>query len=583
MDTLDAIRGRRSIRDFKDEPIPQEVLEEIVEAARWAPYGTRQDRRTLIVLTGEEKDEFIQFLAQRLEQLLPTMENGAPRHILAYAQSLMPILRDAAALVVVYAALSPEGPELSLTSAATAVQSLMLAAHARGIGSCYTTGAIYLADDIAEHLHMRGHQLVALVPLGYPEDGAQTRAEFPRVIWGLPQPGTDDQPPQPAGMRVTGMGRVPGDTEQTILLVDDSPGAAESISDILSDAGYKVVHCAEPGEAVSVFRQVQPDLTIIDAILPQVSGYEICRSIQEVADGPCPVIVTTTAYDEADELEALRAGADDVLTKPVQAHELLARVHALLRMRELYQHLDERAGELAEANDKLRELDQLKDDLTHMVIHDLRTPLTNVITGLQTLEQLEYEEELTRELVPMAIEGAEHLAEMINNLLDISKMESGQMQLHREHVLVEEVVDEALGRVGRLAEEEELELVTDIQSGLEVYADRDLLVRVAVNLLGNAIKFTPAGGSITVGAERRDDEVIVVGVKDTGDGIPEEELDRIFDKFHMVERAEAPKRKGTGLGLSFVKLAVEAHGGRVWVESKVGEGSAFFFALPVAD
>jgi len=257
-------------------------------------------------------------------------------------------------------------------------------------------------------------------------------------------------------------------------------------------------------------------------------------------------------------------------------------VHSLLHVRELYDNLDERAQELAEVNERLRELDELKDSLTHMIIHDLRTPLTNVITGLQTLEQMDYDEELTQELVPMAIEGAGHLAEMIGNLLDVSKMESGQMELHKEQVLVQEVVDDALGRVGRLAEQADLELVPEIEEGLEVYADRDLIVRVTVNLLGNAIKFTPSGGSITVAAERREEEIIVIGVKDTGEGIPEEESDRVFDKFHQVEMVEGAQRSGTGLGLTFVKLAVEAHGGRVWVESKLGEGSSFFFALPTA-
>jgi nitroreductase len=208
MDTFDAIRGRRSVRKFKPEPIPREVLEQIVEAARWAPYGTRHDRRTFIVMTAEEKEEFLGFLGQRLEQLLPAMENGTPRRILAYAHSLMSVLQDAAALILVYTALSPEGPELTLTSAATAVQNLTLAAHACGIGSCYTTGAIYLGDDIADYLDMRGHQLVALIPLGYPDDGAETRSEFPRLIWrGLEAGTADAQPAEPEGMRVTGIAR----------------------------------------------------------------------------------------------------------------------------------------------------------------------------------------------------------------------------------------------------------------------------------------------------------------------------------------------------------------------------------------
>jgi len=365
-----------------------------------------------------------------------------------------------------------------------------------------------------------------------------------------------------------------------VLIVDDSPGAVEFLTSVLREVGYRVVQCPDASRVSEAMAEAEPDLIIVDALLPAVSGYEVCRRIREAGDAPLPVVITTSAYDEADELEALDAGANDVLIKPIRPHELLARVQSLLHLKDLYHRVEQHAQELAEINERLRELDQMKDSLTHMIVHDLRTPLTSIITGLQTLEQVDYEEDLSRELVPMAIEGAAHLAEMITNLLDISKMESGQMALHREPVLLEEVAAEAVGRVANLAEQNDLHLVTEVAQGLEVYADRDLLGRVLVNLLGNAIKFTPSGGTITVGAEREDREV-VVSVRDTGEGIPEHELDRIFDKFHMVEGTRAPQRRGTGLGLSFVKLAVEAHGGRVWVESKLGEGSAFYFTLPV--
>lgn len=582
MDTLDAIHGRRSIRKYRDKPIPQDVLEQIIEAARWAPCGTQHDRRTLIVMVGAEKDEFIKFLSERLERLLPALAEEQPRRILQYARTLVSVLQDAAALVLFYTAAGPEGPELYLTSAAVSVQNLMLAAHAHGVGSCYTTGAIYLADEIADYLDMGGHRLVALVPLGYPADGVRERREFPRILWrGLEADSADDGPAEAADARVSGIERAPTGRAETVLIVDDSPGAAGSIAGALRDAGYEVNQCTEPSEALEVFQQVRPDLTIVDAILPEISGYELCRRMREAADGPCPVIVTTVAYDEADELAAISAGADDVLVKPVRAHELLARVHALLRVTELYEDLEQHARELADANERLRELDKLKDDLTHMIIHDLRTPLTNVITGLQTLEQMDYDSELTHELVPMAIEGAHDLSEMVNNLLDISKMESGELELDKKLFPVEDAVREAVSRVENLAEQSELTLVYDIEQGLQIHADRDVIVRVIVNLMGNAIKFTPRGGSITIGAERREQEIIVVGIRDTGEGIPEQELDRIFDKFHQVGNEKGARRTGTGLGLTFVKLAVESHGGRVWVESKLGEGSAFYFTLPV--
>ena len=151
MSAMDAIRGRRAIRRFKDDPIPPEALAEIIEAAKWAPYGTRDDERTVFVLGGEEKRDLLDFMEERLAALLPALGEGASNQILRYARRLVALLRDAPALALFYTAVGDEGPVLSLTSAATAAQNMMLAAYAHGVASCYLTGAIYLADDIADH------------------------------------------------------------------------------------------------------------------------------------------------------------------------------------------------------------------------------------------------------------------------------------------------------------------------------------------------------------------------------------------------------------------------------------------------
>jgi len=227
---------------------------------------------------------------------------------------------------------------------------------------------------------------------------------------------------------------------------------------------------------------------------------------------------------------------------------------------------------------EIEALDKVKDDLTHMIVHDLRTPLTSLLAGLQTLEPSEQD----REILDISIAGGNTLLGMINDLLDISKMEEGLLTLDRTEFSFAELVEEAFRQVSWLADDKGLDLRADIPPELmPLNADMEKLRRVLVNLLGNAVKFTPAKGHITVTARvDATKKEVIVGVSDTGEGIPKEAFERIFQKFGQVETRKAGKTKSTGLGLTFCKLAIEAHGGHIWVESEPGQGSTFFFTLP---
>lgn len=576
IDAFEAIRGRRSIRRFTEEPIPGDLLEDVIDAACWAPYGTHRDERALVVLAGDEKARVTSFLAERLDEVLPGLSEGQSRQILTWVRSMVPIIETAPVLVTLLTEIEREGPELSLASAACAAQNLMLAAHAAGLGSCYITGALYLADEIVHLLGAPRHRLVGMIPLGYPAGGDRPRRQFPAVAWR----GFDDRDEQELAVAEepeisTIIEQRPGNGER-ILMVTDVPEVDRPILSVLEQAGYEVF-ATGPVAALEAFVEHQPRVTIVDAILGEMDGYELARRIRESVEGPCPVIITTSAYDASDDEQALIAGASDVLVKPIREHELLARVRTLADSRGLYEELDRHAEELQQANDDLRELQRLRDDLTHMIVHDMRTPLTNIITGLQTVEDTDYDDELTREFLPAAISAGEELAEMINNLLDISKMEAGELEPERESFDLRQLVSETFERVSHLARDAELELRLEVDEDLMLNADRKLIRRVLVNLIGNAIKFTPPGGSVTVSAEAREDEVEVC-VIDTGQGISQEEQKLLFRKFAQL--ADGRKKAGTGLGLAFVRLAVEAHGGSVRVESEVGEGSSFCFTIP---
>jgi PAS domain S-box-containing protein len=243
-----------------------------------------------------------------------------------------------------------------------------------------------------------------------------------------------------------------------------------------------------------------------------------------------------------------------------------------------------RRKEVEALNAQLTELDKVKQDLTHMIVHDLRTPMTSLITGLQTVELLGELNPDQTEFLQIALQGAQTLLGMVNDLLDISKMEDGSMTLEIAVVEPAHVVEAALSQVRQLAGQKKIQLATEIAEELpELRADEEKVRRALINLIGNALKFTPEGGRVTVRVKYNEAEQgLCFSVEDTGEGIPKEAFARIFEKFGQVENRKAGRKNSTGLGLTFCKMAVEAHGGRIWVESILGIGSTFSFTLPAS-
>ncbi len=252
---------------------------------------------------------------------------------------------------------------------------------------------------------------------------------------------------------------------------------------------------------------------------------------------------------------------------------------------------------------KERELARLREDYTGMLIHDLRAPLTAIMNGIMMmLRGLGGPvSEQQRELLQIAYQGSQTMLEMVNTLLDISKMEQGRMNLNLEPLSPYALVDEAIERLQASIQQRYINLVQDLAIGLPpIEADRDKIVRVLQNLIDNAVKFSPEGGLVTIGGrylslasdtaggvhpdlplalpDMAAGEWLIFWVRDEGPGIPPQYHARIFEKFGQVQQQ---KSRGTGLGLTFCKLAVEAHRGKIWLQSREGLGSTFAFALPV--
>jgi two-component system, NtrC family, sensor histidine kinase KinB len=247
-----------------------------------------------------------------------------------------------------------------------------------------------------------------------------------------------------------------------------------------------------------------------------------------------------------------------------------------------------------------KELEQLREDYTSMLVHDLRAPLTSIMNGLLMVKRglggpITAQQD---ELITIAHQGSQTMLEMVNNLLDIARMEQGRMPLELEPVSFYRLGDQMLERLQAVLQSRQLTLKSELPLGLPpLSADRDKLARVLQNLLDNAVKFSPSGATIVLGAAVVSPEVetqslpvqlpappkepcLVAWIRDQGPGIPREFHQRIFDKFGQVHSTR--RSRGSGLGLAFCKLAVEAHQGRIWVESVEGQGSTFAFTLPIA-
>jgi signal transduction histidine kinase len=226
----------------------------------------------------------------------------------------------------------------------------------------------------------------------------------------------------------------------------------------------------------------------------------------------------------------------------------------------------------------------MRQDLTRMVIHDLRNPLSSIMSSLQLIRAAydnRDESVPVAKLLRIATRSGQKLHRLIDSLLDLGRLETGEAELRKVLVDPGELIREAVEQIQPLALDRGQEVGERIAAGLPgVLADRDLILRVLANLLDNAVKYTPKGGNITVAVERVGDRLLFT-LSDTGPGIPVEFRQRIFGRFARLEGAEG--LDGVGLGLTFCKLAVDAHNGRIWVEGEEGKGSQFKFTLPLSE
>lgn len=407
-----------------------------------------------------------------------------------------------------------------------------------------------------------------------------------------------------------------------ILVVDDDPGMREFLAFTLASEGYTVVSAANGNEALARFRDKEAaeiNLTIMDIKMPPPGGIEVLRQLRKV--DPDAVVVLITGYASLETaMQAVRYGAYDYLTKPltdvsellgvvqrglnrrrllVNSRRLLSQLrHAYeenLRLLEEMQDLNrdletriaERTRELERANRRLQDLDRLKSELLANVSHELYTPLNAVVGFSQALlDGLHGPLSAEQARLVKSVQTSGHrLKSSFDDLIDMARLSVNEVTIHPQSVSLVAMLNGMKALVERSAHEKGVELEMRIPPDVEtVWADDAKLKRMIYELLSNAIRFTPAGGRVTLQAVLHPPEQpheLHLAVSDTGIGIPADELEEIFDPFQKVDTSLTRRFGGLGLGLAIVRHYAELHGGSAWAESEPGAGSTFTLALPL--
>jgi len=359
-----------------------------------------------------------------------------------------------------------------------------------------------------------------------------------------------------------------------ILVVDDTPANLRLLSGMLKDEGYKVRPVPNGKLALRAAETDPPELILLDINMPEMDGYEVCERLKgDERLKEIPVIFISALHETMDKVKAFSVGGVDYVTKPFQFEEVQARVETHLKIRR-------QALELEERYVQLQKLEELRDNLVHMIVHDLRNPLTAMSGYAEILEMGEGQNlsDDGRQHLEQVIEATDMMIEMVSSLLDVNKMESGEIELRPEECDLSSTAKAVLQNLQSLKGDRELSLETP-DDPVTLVCDPELIRRTVQNLVGNSLKFTPAGGSVRMRIERMGGKARV-SVTDTGPGIPPEYQGKIFEKFGQVEMRKQSQKHSTGLGLSFCKLAIEAHGGTIGVDSEADKGSTFWFELP---
>jgi signal transduction histidine kinase len=373
-----------------------------------------------------------------------------------------------------------------------------------------------------------------------------------------------------------------------ILVVDDTDSSRYRTVRILRRAGFDVIEASSAEETLRVVHQCLPRLVVLDVNLPDQDGWEVCRRIKSDPSTASVLVLQLSAsyVTEADTVRALEGGADGCLTEPVEPPVLVATVRALLRARSAEEQLRAALSAAQTAREAAEAANRAKDQFLAILSHELRSPLQGAVGWAHLLRQNRLDEAATKHALEVIERSLRQQVGLVNDLLDVSRIIAGKLGIDRHPVDMRGVVSSALEQQQPAAEEKGLRIEDRVTIGADeayVIGDRDRLLQVVVNLVGNAVKFTPDGGSIAVELSRDGGDVVVL-VRDTGEGIDESLLPHVFDPFRQADSSNMRRQGGLGLGLALVRSIVEMHDGSVRAESAGrGLGATFTLRFPAID
>ncbi|MDP6735548.1 MAG: hybrid sensor histidine kinase/response regulator [Nitrospinaceae bacterium] len=361
-----------------------------------------------------------------------------------------------------------------------------------------------------------------------------------------------------------------------ILVVDDTPANIDILFQTLEPEGCTLSVATSGEDALNLVSEIQPDLILLDIMMPGIDGYETCRRLKE-DESTCniPVIFLTAKNQTKDIVIGLSAGGVDYITKPFRQEEVCARIRKHIQLQTLKNKLEEQ-------NQTLSELNETKNRLLGMASHDLRNPLTSIQGYSKFLlskgDQLE--EGARKEFLEIIYSASGNMLALVNDLLNLSVIESGELILSLKLSSIGELIEERVRLYDYMAQGKNIKLLTSLEDIPEFSFDPQRIGQVLDNLLSNAIKFTPPGSRIHIHLKEIN-ERIQVSVRDEGLGIKEEEQDKLFLPFGKLSSKPTGGEGGTGLGLAIAKKMIDAHHGEMKVRSETGKGTEFSFEIPL--
>jgi signal transduction histidine kinase len=376
-----------------------------------------------------------------------------------------------------------------------------------------------------------------------------------------------------------------------ILIVDDKEDTRDLLTQLLEN-DYRISTAADGREAIAMIARDRPDLVLLDLLMPGVDGFAVLGYLADHHEPFLPVIVRSAVTQREARLRALSMGANEFLGTPFDEEELAVRIHSMMalkeardtaerRARELEHTVADRTRELRLTLEDLRKTNRYKEEFLAVVSHELRTPLGMLIAYAYNLEDGAAGEmtDAQHEMVLEIAQSGERMMELVSNLVDMSLVAAGKLNVYLREECYPPLVEQALAAVRPLAEAKRISISTDLDVPEPVSVDDHRTVQVLTNLVKNAVNFTEPGGQVAIKAFLRQGR-LVTEIADTGIGISEDDQTRLFQHFRQLDMSSTRKVGGFGLGLSMAKAIVEAHGGQIGVRSRTGDGSTFWFDLP---